>query len=693
MTLSSVDIRVLIHELQDSVVGAWIVNVYQLPSGIFILKLRQSQAGNKLLLVEPGKRIHLTQFNRQMPKMPPNFCLQLRAHVKDRRINSISQVNVDRIVEINYGADEQKIYIELFGKGNLIVTSAENKILLATSYRKMKDRDIHPGRLFEFPPLSPTDIIREGPHQLQKFLIDETNIIFALNKYLGLGPQYSKYILKRANIVGKRIEKISTEQISSLDEAIVGLYEQLINHEYDPVVLLDPEVNDDSAAGEYESQWADDELDFNPEQVLKIQPWLLNSMEDVEIYHPKSYNTAIDIFESSQEDVGNLQEAAEELETEADRLKRRLADQQEHQRKMFEEAEMYRLQADALYLNFGVVDELLTTIYSARKKKISWENILEKLDKAKELGMPSAQIIKKINPNAGNVKIKIQGEQGDVVLSVNFTKSIQEIADTLYSKAKKQEKRGKGAEKAIALTLEKISVAEQNALTRRKEVAAQIKILRRRKRWYEKWHWAVAPDGVVIIGGLDATTNERLVKKYLDDDDLFLHADIHGAPFVAIKSAGKEISEQTEYIAATIGVCYSSAWKGKRASADAFILPPDQVSLQAPSGEFLPKGSIVLTGKKQFIRNIPLEIYIGVIIESNWARLVAGSKILVEDCNYWVKIKPGDMQRGKIAKRIRDLFMSWTDEASKQKINALDVSEFAMFVPDASEIVEKSVSE
>ena len=36
-----------------------------------------------------------------------------------------------------------------------------------------------------------------------------------------------------------------------------------------------------------------------------------------------------------------------------------------------------------------------------------------------------------------------------------------------------------------------------------------------KKLWYHRFRWFVTSDGVVVLGGRDASQNEELVKKYM----------------------------------------------------------------------------------------------------------------------------------------------------------------------------------
>ena len=65
----------------------------------------------------------------------------------------------------------------------------------------------------------------------------------------------------------------------------------------------------------------------------------------------------------------------------------------------------------------------------------------------------------------------------------------------------------------------------------------QLRILKKLSTpaWFEKFHWFISSDGYLVVGGRDAQQNEILVKRFMTQHDIFVHADIHGAPCVIIK--------------------------------------------------------------------------------------------------------------------------------------------------------------
>ena len=85
-------------------------------------------------------------------------------------------------------------------------------------------------------------------------------------------------------------------------------------------------------------------------------------------------------------------------------------------------------------------------------------------------------------------------------------------------------------------------------------------------------------------------------------NDVYVHADLHGAATVIVKngSATAPVPPKTLTEAGQFAVCFSAAWDSKVVTA-AYWVKPDQVSKTAPSGEYLTVGSFMIRGKKNFL--------------------------------------------------------------------------------------------
>jgi predicted ribosome quality control (RQC) complex YloA/Tae2 family protein len=71
----------------------------------------------------------------------------------------------------------------------------------------------------------------------------------------------------------------------------------------------------------------------------------------------------------------------------------------------------------------------------------------------------------------------------------------------------------------------------------RMQVKAVVAVQHLRKpHWFEKFHWFVTSENYLVVSGRDAQQNELLVKRYLRKDDLYVHADLHGASTTIIRN-------------------------------------------------------------------------------------------------------------------------------------------------------------
>ncbi len=148
--------------------------------------------------------------------------------------------------------------------------------------------------------------------------------------------------------------------------------------------------------------------------------------------------------------------------------------------------------------------------------------------------------------------------------------------------------------------------------------------------------------GLLVIGGRDAKTNELLVKKYFEEGDLFFHADIVGAPAVIMKG-GEKGGERDIKEAAAFAASYSRGWKEGFTSLPVFYVKFGQVSLSPPSGEYRPKGGIIVRGKREWVKG-ELRLYMGVD-ERVFVSAVKRGGVVFE-------LTPGSMKREEAAKHI-----------------------------------------
>ena len=72
-------------------------------------------------------------------------------------------------------------------------------------------------------------------------------------------------------------------------------------------------------------------------------------------------------------------------------------------------------------------------------------------------------------------------------------------------------------------------------------------------------------------------------------------------------------------------VSFSRAWKEGLSSINAYWINKNQVKLSAPSGMSMGKGSFMIEGKRNYIKNLDVKLAVGIKIENQNMLILSGS--------------------------------------------------------------------
>ena len=126
----SLDVQAMVAHLQSAIGGRRIVNIYDGFGGeSYIFKLEGDT--DKFLLLESGIRFHSLQNFSAESTVPSPFASKLRKHLRGLRLEKVTQIGQDRVVLFQCGAGEYRhsVILELYAKGNLILTDKEYTVL------------------------------------------------------------------------------------------------------------------------------------------------------------------------------------------------------------------------------------------------------------------------------------------------------------------------------------------------------------------------------------------------------------------------------------------------------------------------------------------------------------------------------------------------------------------------------------
>lgn len=653
--MTAFDIAAAISELGNLVRGSRIGKIYQLNHKILLLKLRNPSGETLQLLIEAGRRIHITKYDLEKPKKPPSFCMALRKHLENGVVEEISQYDFERISEllIRRGDQKYRLIAELFDEGNIILAGPENRILYALTYRRMKDRNIFQGEDFKYPPQRGKDLRHVGPEEMREIKgFGQIEIVRALTRFLGIGGLYAEEILLRSGIDKNRpCSSLTDGELSAILNSIMDLASQIGN--WKPCIFIDET-----------GVWVD------------VAPFPLKKYSGLNIMEMGTFNEALDEYYAKIMLKGEVEKSKDVYEGEIANLKRILQEQEENLRELTGKVEVYRQIGDKIYSHLYDLDFLINRIINEKRSGKSWDEISEVMLKEKENSLTPSIYFTSINPKTMMLQVSVDNQ----IFDLNLKMSAQQNAADYYEKAKKMRDKIMGLEKAIEQTKERIEKVSAEKLE--KEFAAPTAIpVRKRREWYEKFRWFFSSENFLVLGGRDATTNEILIKRYTEPHDLIFHADIPGSPFVVIKTQGKT-PDKTIREAAQFTASYSRAWKEGLRAIDVYWVKPEQVSKTPPSGEYLPRGSFMMYGTKNYVRNVKLEIAIGVKRGNGAFRVIGGPMDAIsKQTNLFVKVVPGGEPAGKLAKNIRKALAEMSLPEERTEILKIPLEEMHAFIP------------
>ncbi len=232
-------------------------------------------------------------------------------------------------------------------------------------------------------------------------------------------------------------------------------------------------------------------------------------------------------------------------------------------------------------------------------------------------------------------------------IALALEKNTQENANTYFERAKKAKKKIQGAKDAILRAQMDHAKANEHA----QHEQEQAKLLTRPQKWYHKYRWCITQEGNLIVGGQNASANETLIKHHTDPTDTVFHTDMAGSPFFILKT--KQPTKQELSEAAQLTAAYSRAWKQQIAGIEVFYVKPEQVTKEAQSGEYLPKGAFMIRGETTYVQ-AKVELYIGLHKEEGYIpEIRVGTKETVEHwCERALRILPGKKKTSEIGKQL-----------------------------------------
>jgi len=613
--MSGIDVKAVTSELNGRM-PLWIDKIYQFDSRTLGIRLNGEEKAKYQFIIEAGRRAHLVKDMPAPPKNPPQYAMLLRKYISGGKVLAIHQHGLERILIFDIGKSNlvYRLIIELFDEGNLILTDENFRIIKPLRHHRFKDREIVPNAVYELSSTDPTASLENLTNLIKN---DTRDLVRSLAMGAMLGGTYAEYICQVAG--QEKTQPAPNADPERIFLAIRELFEKVGNSR-SPVL-----------------------------SAKHCEPVDLRREENVR--HFDEFSEALEAFYPLTKAETQTRAAKPKFSKEERILKHQQSAIKKFEEKIARTEEMVA----AIYENYQFITQLIATLDKA-SQQLSWQEIETHL---KDAQSADAKKITAFHPDEASVEVDV----GKVV-KIFVHEGLEQNAGRYYDVIKKFRRKREGALAAMKHPVQKKKTVRRD-------------IVPMKKLWYHRFRWFITSDGVVVLGGRDASQNEELVKKYMGGGDLFVHADVHGASVVIVKGKTERMDEVAQFAAS-----YSGAWRSGHFSADVYSALPPQVSKTPESGEFISRGSFIVRGERTYYRNVPLAVGIGLMLEPNAAVVGGPPSAIKGKTKTYVEIKPGQFEPNDVAKKVlRILKQGVSDDEAKVLKNILNTEHVAAFVP------------
>jgi len=608
--LSSIELRYIVNCVNSKLItigGYYLSQVHGITKDSLALKFHHSIERDILLIIST-KGMWITKM--VFKQVEENELVRnAKKEIERSRIISLEQLDSERIAIFKFEHPDSTIrYLicEFFGQGNIIICDESMKILSILNSLEVRHRTLRIGLKYSQPPSKGLDIFKISIEKFESQYQDETRNL-EISKWLGrsfsLPKKFVEEILFRGNTNNnKKIKELTRDNLLSIFTNTKKIVEEVIcENKHSPIVILDT-----------------NNVPFDASHLP------LKTMENLIIKPMDSFMDALDeVLCNDLITIGKRLHTIE-LDNKLSILEHDLSEQDKAKQKVLAKSTTIRKLASDL-MNIS------------SSNPIELDNLLNKHS--------SKLILEK-----GKKYLAIGEEQ------IQFEENVRKVSSLLYGRAKEMERGSETIDKARLKILDEITELKRKTNIAEKKIDVKEQ---KSKEWFERYRWFITSDGLLVIGGRDASSNSAIIRKHMTEQDVVFHAEIHGSPFFLVKNIGineEEINQNSQSLleGAIATVSFSRGWKDGLSSADAYWVYPNQVKKGAPTGQFLPKGSFVIEGKRNFIKGLELKLSIGVTKENDNYKIICGpvesikSKSIIHSI-----LLPGTLDPMHTAKKIK----------------------------------------
>jgi predicted ribosome quality control (RQC) complex YloA/Tae2 family protein len=635
MELSGIELRYLVNEIKSRITsGYYVSGANAITKSSILLKLHHPTQED-IMLVVSSRGVWITRLKFK-PVEENRLENAVQTEIERAKLESIEQVGSERIVLLRFRHPDDKVRIvvcEFFGEGNIAICDEKMQITAILNPIEVRHRTLNIGLRYAYPPTRGVDVFDVTLDQMLSLRAAAKNLdaLRWIGRSISMPKKFVEEVAKRAGVRDKLAGHLSDEEVEKIHSTIKTLVSDVSagkNHE--PVIIM------------------------SGEKPVEALPIMTEEAAKMTTKKAASYMDAVDeVLSSEILDIGRSNKTIE-LDKQIAVLEHDLDEQNKAKEAVMQKSAAIRKLADQLM-------------------SLSYQNPDDgKIHDA--LANNSASIVKE----KGVKYVEVAGEQ------IEMQPNLAKVSSMLFARAKEMERGNASIEEARSKLLAQIEkLRGQTAAIHKKVVVKE----QTSKEWYERYRWFVTTDGLLAIGGRDASSNSALIRKHLTEHDIVFHAEVHGSPFFIVKNAAAPAQEgkidQSLLEVAKATVAFSRAWKDGLSSADAYWVLPEQVKKGAPTGQFLPKGSFVIEGKRSYLKGVEIRLAIGIVKLYSAETLVCGPEESIKKrAMFYSVLMQGGMDPMTAAKKAKSEFVKIAGDSDvAETIKRMSLDDFVRALP------------
>lgn len=321
--LTSIEVFFIAKELKE-LEGQRLDKVYQLAKQEFLFQFQSK----KFLVIKLPSKIYIADKKPETPERLGGIAAKLRKELGNQRLNNVLQIDSERILCFEF--DKIKVFIELFGKGKIIIDKYSPEKTIDTFNLAEK----------EF---------------VEQFVGSKENISKTLAVKFALGGIYAKELCIRASV-----EPTAKTDEETAKKIFAKLKELLKQKTHAHLVLEDSEIKD-------------------------ATPFLLEAYKHLKNRAEKTFSSALEQAFAVKKTTAQDKQIA--------KIDKMIKMQEQNFAELEKKSQQEQEKGKFLYDHYQEIKQLVDEISKAREKKQSWDEIKKKFKQIKEIDKAASEVL------------------------------------------------------------------------------------------------------------------------------------------------------------------------------------------------------------------------------------------------------------------------------------------------------------